>query len=239
LFANPAKCKFNCNEIQFCGHIVGNGQVRVMRDKVEAVQKWPQPRNVHEVRQFLGVARYYRRFIKGFSSIAAPLTDLLKVGEGMEQRRKFEKVQWNMAQELAFKRLKEALTEAPVLTQPDVNKPFLIETDSSDYAIGASLLQYSDDNKLHPVAYESTKLSPAQVKYPIHEKELLAIKEALRVWECYVGNGHPITVLTDHESLKYMNTIKRPSKRLVRWIDEFQSWNLVIKYRRRIRNCGS
>src|SRR6202035_4323512 len=111
-------------------------------------------------------------------------------------------------------------------------KPFIIETDSSDYAIGASILQYGDDNKLHPVAYQSTKLSPAQVKYPIHEKELLAIKEALRIWECYVENGYPITVLTDHESLKYMNTVKRPSKRLARWIDEFQGWNLVIKYRR-------
>ena len=94
------------------------------------------------------------------------------------------------------------------------------------------MLQYGEDGKLYPVMYESKKLSPAQVKYPIYKKELLAIKEALRVWQCYVDNGHEITVLTDHESLKYMNTIKRPSKRLVRWIDEFQAWKLNIRYRK-------
>src|ERR1700694_4248190 len=232
LYAQPKKYVFNQPEIQFCRHIVGNGLVRVMKDKVEAIQKWPQPRNVHDVRQFLGVAGYYRRFIRNYSLIALPLTELLKVGEGMTKLKKFEPVVWNTAHQSAFEQLKRVLTEAPVLMQPRVDQPFIIETDASDAAIGGCLLQYDMDGKLHPVAYSSMKLSPAQFKYPVHEKELLAIKEALRVWACYVDNGHEVTILTDHESLKYMNTIKRPSKRLVRWIDEFQAWKLNIKYRR-------
>jgi len=150
----------------------------------------------------------------------------------MTKLKKFEPVVWNTAHQSAFEQLKRVLTEAPVLMQPRVDQPFIIETDASDAAIGGCLLQYDTDGKLHPVAYSSMKLSPAQFKYPVHEKELLAIKEALRVWACYVDNGHEVTILTDHESLKYMNTIKRLSKRLVRWIDEFQAWKLNIKYRR-------
>ena len=93
-------------------------------------------------------------------------------------------------------------------------------------------MQIGEDGKLHPVAFHSRKLHDAELRYPVHEKELLAIKEAIRVWECYLGNGMEITVLTDHESLKYMNTIRRPSRRLTRWIEEFQAWKLKIKYRR-------
>jgi hypothetical protein len=96
----------------------------------------------------------------------------------------------------------------------------------------AYLLQRGDDGKLYPVAFYSRRLQSAEENYPVHEKELLAIKEALRVWQCYEENGQQAIVLTDHESLKYMNTIKRPSKRLVRWIEEFQAWDLAIKYRK-------
>jgi hypothetical protein len=230
LYANPAKCVFNKPEVKFCGHIIGNGTVQVMQDKIQAINNWPQPRTVHHIRQFLGLASYYRRFIKNFSQIALPLSDLLKVGESADKN-KFRHVPWNTSHQLAFERLKAALTSAPVLQQVDPTKPFIIETDASDFAIGACLLQYGEDGKLHPVAYESRKLNEAQIRYPIHEKELLAIKEALLTWHRYVDNGHIITILTDHESLKYMNTIKRPSARLSRWVDEFQAYNLDIKYR--------
>jgi hypothetical protein len=107
-----------------------------------------------------------------------------------------------------------------------------VETDASDYAVGACLLQTGEDGRLHPVAYSSKKLDAAERNYPIHEKELLAIKEALRVWRHYLENGKQIVILTDHESLKYMKTIKRPSRRLVRWIEEFQSWDLDIRFRK-------
>jgi hypothetical protein len=230
LYANPAKCVFNQPEVKFCGHIIGMGTVRVMQDKIQAINEWPQPRTIHHIRQFLGLAGYYRRFIKGFSQIAAPLSNLLKVGEAATKVRN-RLISWNTACQLSFDRLKAALTSAPVLQQVDPQKPFVIETDASDFAIGSCLLQQADDGKLHPVAYESRKLSDAQIRYPVHEKELLAIKQALLGWHRYLDNGHRITILTDHESLKYMNTIKHPSARLTRWIDEFQMYDLDIRYR--------
>jgi hypothetical protein len=234
LYAKPQKCAFMKSETKFCGHIVGNGQVKVMKEKIKAIHDWPRPRNVHEVRQFLGLASYYRRFVRNFSQIALPLTDLLKVGEERIKRAKefkYRRVLWNAGHQTSFQRLKLALTKAPILIQVDPSKPFTVETDASDFAVGACLSQHGSDGKLHPVAYMSRKLSGAEFKYPVHEKELLAIKEALRVWDYYLENGKEITVLTDHESLKYMDTIKHPSKRLVRWIEEFQEWNLNIKYR--------
>jgi|SRR5579859_6049285 len=117
---------------------------------------------------------------------------------------------------------------ASILQQVDSEKPFIVETDASDFTIGSCLLQEGDDSKLHPVAYESRKLNDAHIRYPTHEKELLAIKQVLLGWNRYLDNGHVITIVTDHESLKYMNTIKRPSARLARWIDEFQGYKLNI-----------
>ena len=232
LYANPAKCIFNKPEVKFCGHIIGNGTVRVMQDKIQAVKEWPQPRTTHHIRQFLGLAGYYRRFIKGFSQIAAPLSNLLKVGESAAARNiKNRFISWNTTCQLSFDRLKAALTSAPVLQLVNPQKPFTIETDASDFAIGSCLLQRAEDGTLHPVAYESRKLSDPQTRYPVHEKELLAIKQALLGWHRYIDNGHRITIYTDHESLKYMNTIKRPSARLTRWIDEFQMYDLDIRYR--------
>jgi hypothetical protein len=229
LFARPLKCTFNKPTVEFCGHIVGQGVVRVVDSKVRVIQEWPRPKTVHDVRQFYGLCNYYRRFIRGFSAIGAPLSDLFKFADN--DKRKNRPVVWTMACEAAFERMKRAITSAPVLQQIDENKPYVIETDSSDFANGMALYQESDDGKLHPVAFEGRKLHGAELRYPTHEKELLAIKDALLKWRSYVDNGLPITVITDHDSLKYMNTMKNPSKRLARWIDEFQQYNLQIRYR--------
>ena len=118
-----------------------------------------------------------------------------------------------------------------MLVQPDPMKPYTIETDSSDFGNGMALYQEGDDKKLHPVAFDGRKLRGAELRYPTHEKELLAIKDALQKWHHYIENGLPITIITDHDSLKYMNTVQKPSKRLARWIDEFQQYTLIIKYR--------
>ncbi len=123
---------------------------------------------------------------------------------------------WNTTCQLVLDRLKEALTMAPILQQVDPKKPFVVETNASDFAIGSCFLQEGDDSKLHPVTYESRKLNNTQIHYPTHEKELLAIKQALLGWNRYLNNGHVIAIVTDHESLKYMNAIKRPSARLAR-----------------------
>ena len=229
LYARPQKCSFDKATVEFCGHEVGQGVVKVLDSKVKAIREWPQPRTVHEVRQFYGLVNYYRRFIKHFSMIAAPLSSLFKSDDG--DKRKNRPVVWNTSHQIAFKRLKLAVTSAPVLIQPDETKPYWIETDSSDFANGMCLMQMGEDGKLHPIAFDGRKLHGAELRYPTHEKELQAIKEALLKWHQYIDNGLPITIITDHDSLKYMNTMKNPSKRLARWLDEFQQYNLVIKYR--------
>ena len=125
------------------------------------------------------------------------------------------------------------MTSEPVLQQPDIARPFIIETDASEWAIGCSLLQLGAGNgKSYPIAYDGRKLTGAELNYPVHEKELLAIKHALRTWYMYIDNGKPTVILTDHESLKYLKTTKNPSKRLARWISEFSEYDLDIKYRK-------
>ena len=228
LYAKPKKCVFNQAEVEFCGHVVGNGLIKVMEQKVKIINEWPVPKNVQEVCQFYDLANYYRRFIKGFASISAPLSDLFKIADRDKNASKDKRrpIVWNTACQTAFNRLKEALTNSPVLAQPDFTKPFIIGTDASDFAIGYALMQQGDDGLVHPVAFEGAKLNGAEMKYPVHEKELLAIQQALRKWQHYIENGHTTTILTDHESLKYMNSVQTPSRRLARWIDEFQAYNI-------------
>lgn len=194
---------------------------------------WPIPRNVHEVRQFIGLVSYYRRFMKDFARVSVPLFELLKESDAELRAKRFRKIIWTSQADIAFRRCKQMITEDPVLRAPDTKSPFVISTDCSEYALGIELSQYHPDTqKLHPVAFDGRKLTSAEINYPIHEKELLAVKHALTLWNYYVDNGHEITVLTDHESLKYMNTIKHVSKRIARWIDEFQQYQLNIKYRK-------
>ncbi|KAJ5082230.1 hypothetical protein N7532_011273 [Penicillium argentinense] len=232
LYARPQKCIFATQQLEFCGHIVGNGTVRTQPEKIKVIQEWPRPRNVHEVRQFLGLATYYRRFIRSFARIAAPLHELLKEADAQLRVKKFRPVRWNTAAGLAFRNLKEAMVTAPVLMQPDRLKPFIIETDASEWAIGFVLYQEGEDQKLHPVAFDGRKLSTAELNYPVHEKELLAIKEALRLWDRYIENGTTTRIITDHASLQYLQTTKTYSKRLARWVDEFQQYDLKIQYRK-------
>jgi len=233
LFAKPSKCSFAQSILEFCGHLVGEGKIRPQQSKIAIIRDWPQPKNVHEVRQFLGLASYYRRFIRGFAQIAVPLFELLKEADAETRKRKFRAVNWNLACEAAFRKLKEKLISEPVLRQPDTSREFMIETDASEWALGYALLQKDPENgRTHPVAFDGRKLTPAEVNYPVHEKELLAIKCALQAWRIYVDNGHQTTILTDHESLKYLATMRNPSKRLARWIDEFGEYDLNIQYRR-------
>jgi hypothetical protein len=227
LDTKPSKCTFDQPTVEFCGHLVGQGATRVLESKVKAIREWPQPRNVQEVRQFYALINYYRRFIHHFSMIAAPLSDLFKSEDNDKQKRR--PIVWNTAYQVAFERLNLAVTTAPVLIQPDETKSYVIETDSSDFGLGIALYQQGKDGKLHPIAFDGWKLQRAELNYPTHEKELLAIKVALEKWRVYVDNG--LTVITDHDSLKYMNTISNPSKRIARWVEEFQQYNLDIRYR--------
>jgi transposase InsO family protein len=233
LYAKPSKCIFASPLLEFCGHLVGGGTIRPLSSKVAIIVEWPTPTNVHEVRVFIGMVTYYRRFIRAFAKICVPLFDLLKEADAETRKKKFRKIIWTASTEIAFSRLKQLLTEEPILLQPDTTRAFIIETDASEWAIGIVLLQlHPETGRLHPVAYDGRKLSPAEINYPVHEKELLAIKYALQTWRIYIDNGHTTIIYTDHESLKYLATMRNPTKRLARWIEEFGEFNLSIQYRK-------
>jgi hypothetical protein len=173
----------------------------------------------------------------GFAFICVPLFDLLKESDAEIRKKKYRKILWTTSTEAAFQELKDRLTAGPILLQPDTTRAFVVETDASEWAIGVVLLQtHPKTGRLHPVAYDGRKLSPAEINYPVHEKELLAIKYALQTWRIYIDNGHTTIVYTDHESLKYLATMRNPTKRLARWIEEFGEYNISIQYRKGSEN---
>jgi hypothetical protein len=163
LFLRPEKCEFEKTRIKYLGLIISENHVEMDPVKVAGVVGWPQPTNKREVQSFLGFANFYRRFIKDFSHHARPLFDLT---------RNDQKWKWDTPEATAFRKLKEAITSAPVLTTPTDNRPFRIEADSSDFATGAVLSQLSaEDEKWHPVAYLSKSLSETERNYEIHDKD--------------------------------------------------------------------
>ena len=219
LYAKESKCEFFKTEVEFLGHLVGRDGVRMMQDKVQAVAEWPVPKNVRDVRAFLGTAGYYRKFIKDFSRISAPITELTK------EKVKFE---WTPQHQSAFVTLKNAMQTAPVLALPDPKLPYVVHTDASGFAVGAVLMQ--DQGKgLQPIAFLSKKMLPAETRYPVHEQELLAIIHALSSWRHYLY-GTKFKVMTDHHSLRYFKTQPLLSGRQSRWKDVIANFDFDIEY---------
>lgn len=219
LYAKASKCEFYKASVEFLGHVVDADGMRPDPKKVAAVQEWPRPTTVSELRSFLGLASYYRRFVEGFSRLTAPLTELL---------RKNTPYVWGPRQEDAFVATKSALTSAPVLALPDPARPFTVNCDASDYAIGAVLMQ-DNGNGLQPLAYESRKFNAAERNYPVHDREMLAIVHALRTWRHYL-DGSLVNGITDHETLKYFATQPHLTKRQARWMEFLQEFDLNIVY---------
>jgi len=156
-------------EVEFLGYILSWEGVKMAQEKVQAVLDWKTPASLTEVQLFLGFANFYQRFIQDYFRVARPLTELTK---------KTEKWAWNQQVEGAFQELKKRFTTAPILSHFDAQKPVIIETDASDFAIGAILSQWNNEERLHPVAFHYGKFQPAEINYEIHDKELLAIVDA-------------------------------------------------------------
>jgi hypothetical protein len=219
LYAKKTKCEFFRREIAFLGHVISGEGIEPDPAKVTTVQKWPRLTHVKEVQSFIGLVNYYRTFIPDYAKIATPLTNLL---------RKDQPFEWKAEQEEAFIALKKALMTTPVLSIFNPHRPIEVHTDASNFAIGAVLLQDG-----HPVAYESRKLSSAEVNYPVHEKEHLSIVYALTKWRTYLhGTKDPFTVITDHQSLKYLETQGTLSSRQARWGEKLAEFNFDIRYKR-------
>ena len=219
LYAKESKCELFKTEVEFLGHFVGRDGIRMMEGKVKGVQEWPTPTKATHVRSFLGTAGYYRRFIKDFSAIAAPLTELTKDSV---------KFDWGHQQEAAFRHLKKAIAEGPVLALPDPSLPFVVHTDASGFAVGA-VLQQDQGKGLQPIAYLSKKMLDAETRYPVHEQELLAIIHSLSTWRHYL-HGAKFKVLTDHKSLQHFKTQPLLSGRQSRWKDVIANFDFDIEY---------
>ena len=200
------------------GHIVSEKGIEVDKPKIEVIENLNPPKIVREVRSFLGHVGFYRRFIKDFSKITKPLTDLLmKDVEFISNEKCIE----------AFNRLKQALISAPILQTPDWTKPFEIMCDASDFAIGAVLGQRKD-KKLHVIYYASRTLDVAQLNYTTTEKEFLAVIFAIDKFRSYLV-GSKIVVYTDHAAIRYLMSKKDAKPRLLRWILLLQEFDLDIR----------
>jgi hypothetical protein len=221
LYAKERKCEFFKTEVEFLGHMVGRDGVRMMDDKVKAISEWPTPTKVGDIRAFLGTAGYYRKFIRDFSSIATPLTELTK------ESVKFE---WTSKQQAAFSQLKLALQRAPVLALPDPKLPFVVHVDASGFATGA-VLQQDQGKGLQPIAYLSKKMLGAETRYPVHEQELLGIIVALKSWRHHLmGAKFTITIMSDHKSLTQFKTQPQLSGRQARWQYVLANYDFNIEY---------
>ncbi|KAL0553926.1 hypothetical protein IC582_007830 [Cucumis melo] len=215
LYAKFSKCEFWLRKVTFLGHVVSSEGVSVDPAKIEAVTNWPRPSTVSEIRSFLGLAGYYRRFVEDFSRIASPLTQLTRKGTPFV---------WSPACERSFQELKQKLVTAPVLTVPDGSGNFVIYSDASKKGLGCVLMQ---QDKV--VAYASRQLKTHEQNYPTHDLELAAVVFALKIWRHYLY-GEKIQIYTDHKSLKYFFTQKELNMRQRRWLELVKDYDCEILY---------
>ncbi|XP_029285544.1 uncharacterized protein LOC115007027, partial [Cottoperca gobio] len=210
LFVKAEKCEFHAKSVSFLGYVVTEGSVQMDPAKVSAVMSWPVPETRKKLQQFLGFANFYRRFIRGYSTVAAPLTALTSVKQPF---------QWTAVNDKAFKTLKARFTSGPILQMPDAGRQFVVEVDASDVGVGAVLSQRAaEDGKMHPCAFYSRRLTPAECNYDIGNRELLAVKLALEEWRHWLeGSKVPFVVWTDHKNLEYIQTARRLNSRQRRW----------------------
>lgn len=230
LYVGLDKCAFGLSEIDFLGHIVSAEGIKPDPKKVAAVKEWPTPGTVREVRSFLGLTGYYRRFIQHYAQKAYPLTELTK-----------ESVKWQWRDDVegrAFEELKKALVSAPVLVMPDPSLPYEVYTDASKFALGAVLLQ-NQGKGLQPVAYLSRKLSPTERNYPTGDREMLAIYYALQQWRCYL-EGVSFKVNSDHLNHTWFNKKRDLSRRQAKWSQWIESYysGTEITYKEGAKNLS-
>ncbi|KAK8684243.1 hypothetical protein V6N13_040273 [Hibiscus sabdariffa] len=217
LFGNLEKCVFCTNKLTFLGYIVSSKGVEVDPEKIKAIQEWPRPTSITQVRSFHGLASFYRRFVPNFSSITAPLTGIIK---------KNSTFSWGNEQEEAFLNIKDCLTRAPVLALPNFDKTFEIECDASGVGIGVVLMQ-----ERRPIAYFSEKLSGATLNYPVYDKEMYVLIRSLETWQHYLLPKE-FVIHTDHEALRHITGQHKLNKRHAKWVEFLESFPYVIRYKK-------
>jgi hypothetical protein len=217
---NPGKCHLLQREVKYLGHIVSPEGISTDPEKLKAVREWPAPKDKHEVRSFLGLCTYYRRFISGFANIAKTLTKLT------EQKKIF---QWTPGAETAFQTLKGALCTAPVLAYPQPGERFIVDTDASNFGIGGVLSQVQDGQE-RVIAYYSQTLNKAEKNYCVTRRELLAIVRTLEHFHKYLY-GQPFYLRIDHSALIWLMSFKNLEGQTARWIQRLQEYNFTSEHR--------
>jgi hypothetical protein len=216
------KCEFETKSTKYLGFIIEAGKgVRMDPEKVKAIQEWEAPKSVKGVQSFLGFANFYRKFIRDFSDIVRPLTSMTK---------KEQAFIWTKEAEAAFVRLKTLFTTAPVLAPFDHTRETIVETDSSGWCIGGTLLQRADDGCLHPCAYFSKKNLPAECNYEIYDKELMAIVRCLEEWDAELRSVGKFKIHSDHKSLEYFMTVRKLTERQMRWSLALSHYDFTIEH---------
>ncbi|GKA82752.1 putative nucleotidyltransferase, ribonuclease H [Tanacetum coccineum] len=215
LYAKFSKCEFWINTVKFLGHVIDSSGIHVDPAKIEAVKNWASPTTPSEIRQFLGLAGYYRRFIEGFSKIAKPMTELTQ---------KNQKFDWGEEQEEAFQLLKQKLCVAPILALPEGSDDFVVYCDASIKGLGAVLMQ-----RMKVIAYASRQLKIHEKNYTTHDLELGAVVFALKIWRHYLY-GTKCVVFTDHKSLQHILDQKDLNMRQRRWIELLSDYDCEIRY---------
>ena len=223
------KCSWTLEKVKFFGHIINGKGLECEPAKIETVKNFPRPHNVKTTRSFIGLASYYRKFIKNFAGLASPLHDLLK---------KDQKFVWGPNQESAFLALKEALTTPPVLRHPDFSKTFILSTDASTRSLSYILQQRDEEGKLQPCMYGARSLHGSELSYCISEIECLAILSGVRAYANYLSNRHFI-IQADNISLTYLKSLKNAHGRLLRWSLYFQTFDYSIEHVAGTKNVPS
>ena len=224
LTVNPEKCVIATQSVRYLGYQIQKGRIMPQMEKVQAIRDIPLPSTKKDLRFFLGLVGYYRRFIPRFSELASPLTDLLRKNKSVDP------TQWSEEQDESFRALKHVLCSGPVLQCPDFEKSFTLQTDASDHGLGAVLSQEDAEGLLRPVVFISRKLRPGEMHYATIEKECLAIKWALEALQYYLL-GRVFTLLTDHAPLVWLSQNKDSNARVLRWFLALQPFSFQTIHR--------
>jgi hypothetical protein len=222
LYAVPQKCEFHKDTVEYLGFILSPDSLRMAEDKVKIILDWPEPQKVKDIQSFLGFCNFYHQFINRYSDIVIPLTRLT-----------CKRTPWDFNKKCraSFDKLKEEFTHAPILTQWVPDAQMILETDTSNYALGTILSVYTADGEIHPVTFHSHSFNPAELNYNTHDKELLAIFESFKHWQHYMeGSGTPIDVVTNHKNLEYFSTTKLLTRRQARWSEFLSQFNFTIRF---------
>ena len=230
LTARPSKCEVGCSRVKLLGHVVGDGELQPQEEKVRKIDEVPRPQDKKQLRSFLGLVGYYRKFLQGYADKAKLLTDMTRKNEPNQLR-------WTDEADAAYRDLKKAIAEYPILRLPQFDRPFILSTDASGVGLGAVLMQEFQDGRM-PVLYISRKLKPAETRYSVIERECLGLVWAVKKLHQYLF-GREFILETDHQPLLFLDRTKISNDRVMRWALTMQQYRYRVRVVRGIDNVAA